>query len=187
MVENVLPNLQQVAPIWEDGHREHPFGGPMMSRWIVPEDDTHTMFIEFRHVSEADGVTPPWWADRSVMLPGQLPEGDSLEARQRRPGDYEAQVGQRPVAIHALEHLGATDRGVIMFRQQIRRGIRAVQNGETPQGLCREVGAVISTYCNDTIVRVPPAPTPEEDRQLMRATGRTLAERYLEHPPLSTG
>jgi hypothetical protein len=187
MVENVLPNLQQVAPIWEDGHREHPFGGPMMSRWIVPQDDTHTMFIEFRHVSEADGVTPPWWADRSVMLPGQLPEGDSLEARQRRPGDYEAQVGQRPVAIHALEHLGATDRGVIMFRQQIRRGIRAVQNGETPQGLCREVGAVISTYCNDTIVRVPPAPTPEEDRQLMRATGRTLAERYLEHPPLSTG
>lgn len=21
---NVLPNLQQVAPVWEDGHREHP-------------------------------------------------------------------------------------------------------------------------------------------------------------------
>ena len=96
MVETVLPNLQQVAPIWEDGHREHPFGGPMMSRWIVPQDNTHTMFIEFRHVSETDGVTPAWWADRDVMLPGQLPEGASYEASQRRPGDYEAQVGQRP-------------------------------------------------------------------------------------------
>src|SRR5262247_4300142 len=117
MVENVLPNLQQVAPIWEDGHREHGFGGPMMSRWIVPQDDTHTTFIELRHVSETDGVTPAWWADRSVMLPGQLPAADSHEASQRRPGDYEAQVGQRPVAIHGLEHLGATDRGVIMFRQ----------------------------------------------------------------------
>ena len=48
MVEAVLPNLQQVAPIWEDGHLEHPFSGPMMSRWIVPVDDTNTMFIELR-------------------------------------------------------------------------------------------------------------------------------------------
>ena len=39
-------------------------------------------------------------------------------------------------------------------------------------------------YCNDTIVRVPPAPTAEEDQELMRATGRKLAESYLEHPPL---
>jgi hypothetical protein len=187
MVENVLPNLQQVAPIWEDGHRPHPFDGPMMSRWIVPQDDTHTMFIEFRHVSEKEGVTPPWWADRSVMLPGQLPNGDSHEASQRRPGDYEAQVSQRPVAVHALEHLGATDRGVIMFRQQIRKGIRAVQAGEAPPGLCLKAGAVIPTYCNDTIVQVPIAPTPEEDRQLMRATGRSLAESYLERPPSLAG
>jgi phenylpropionate dioxygenase-like ring-hydroxylating dioxygenase large terminal subunit len=187
MVETVLPNLQQVAPIWEDGHREHPFGGPMMSRWIVPQDNTRTMFIEFRHVSETDGVTPAWWANRDVMLPGQLPEAASYEASQRRPGDYEAQVGQRPVAIHGLEHLGATDRGVTMFRQQIRRGVRAVQAGQDPQGLCRDAGAIVPTYCNDTIVRVPPGPTPEEDLRLMRATGRTLAESYLEHPPLATG
>src|SRR5438045_3650497 len=33
MVEAILPNLQQVAPIWEDGHDEHAFSGPMMSRW----------------------------------------------------------------------------------------------------------------------------------------------------------
>ncbi|HSZ90614.1 MAG TPA: Rieske 2Fe-2S domain-containing protein, partial [Acetobacteraceae bacterium] len=42
MVENVLPNLQQVAPIWETGQQAHPFSGPMMSRWIVPLDDTNT-------------------------------------------------------------------------------------------------------------------------------------------------
>jgi hypothetical protein len=151
----------------------------MMSRWIVPQDDTHTMFIELRHVSETDGATPAWWADREVMLPGQLPSGDSHEATQRRPGDYEAQVSQRPVAVHALEHLGATDRGVIMFRQQLRRGIRAVQAGQAPPELPRTAGAVIPTYCNDTVVHVPPAPSPEEDRQLMRATGRALAESYL--------
>jgi phenylpropionate dioxygenase-like ring-hydroxylating dioxygenase large terminal subunit len=187
MVETVLPNLQQVAPIWEDGHRVHPFSGPMMSRWIVPQDDTHTMFVELRHVSETEGATPSWWADPRVMLPGQLPAADSYEASQRRPGDYEAQVGQRPVAIHGLEHLGATDRGVTMFRQQIRRGIRAVQGGRDPAGLCREAGSCISTYCNDTVVHVPPALTPEDDQQLMRTTGRSLAESYLQQPPLVAG
>jgi hypothetical protein len=184
-VEAILPNLQQVAPVWEDGHQEHPFSGPMMSRWIVPVDDTNTMFVEFRHVSETDGITPAWWADRNIMLAGQL-AADSYETSQRQPGDYEAQVSQRPIAIHGLEHLGATDRGITMFRQQIRRGIRAAQTGQDPVGLCRDASAVIPTYCNDTIVRVPPAATPQADQQLMRQTGRRLAEGYLQHPPLVT-
>src|SRR5882724_13035630 len=166
MVEAIMPNLQQVASAWEDGLQEHAFSGPMMSRWIVPQDDTHTMFVEFRHVSETEGITPSWWADRSIMLPGQL-GADSYEAGQRQPGDYEAQVSQRPIEIHALEHLGATDRGVTMFRQHIRRSVRAVQAGGDPKGLCRDAGVVIPTYCNDTIV---PA-TPEADCQLLRETG----------------
>jgi hypothetical protein len=102
MVEAILPNLQQVAPIWEDGRREHAFSGPMLSRWVVPIDDTNTMFIELRHVSETEGVTPAWWADSTIMAPAQL-AADSYEAGQRQPGDYEAQVSQRPIAIHALE------------------------------------------------------------------------------------
>src|SRR5262249_10413034 len=149
MVEAVLPNLQQVAPIWENGREENPFSGPMMSRWIVPVDNTNTMFIEFRHVSESEGVTPQWWADSDIMLPGQV-AADSYEEGQRRPGDYEAQVSQRPIAVHGLEHLGATDRGVTMFRNQIRRGIRAVDAGREPTGVFRDPDAVIPTYCNDT-------------------------------------
>jgi nitrite reductase/ring-hydroxylating ferredoxin subunit len=186
MVEAVLPNLQQVAPIWEDGREEHPFSGPMMSRWIVPVDDTNTMFVEFRHVCETEGVTPAWWADRNIMLPGQI-AADTYEAGQRHPGDYEAQVSQRPIAIHGLEHLGATDRGVSTFRNQIRRGIRAVRAGDHPAGVCRNSGAVVPTYCNDTVVRVPPAETAALDKQMMRETGRKLAEGYLTDPPLMTG
>src|SRR5882757_9138703 len=185
MVEAVLPNLQQVAPIWEDGHREHPFSGPMMSRWIVPIDDTNTMLIEYRHVSETEGVvTPEWWADRNRMLPGQLAE-ESYEAGQRHPGDYEAQVSQRPVAVHGLEHLGATDRGVTMFRNQLRRGMRAVQAGQVPVGL--GLDGVIPTYCNDTIVRLPPEEDSAIDRQHLRETGRRLADGYLREPPLLAG
>jgi hypothetical protein len=135
----------------------------MMSRWIVPVDNT------------------------AIMLPGQLPNAESYEASQRQPGDYEAQVGQRPIAIHGLEHLGATDRGIIMFRRQIQRGIRAVQNGQDPEGLCREVGKAIPTYCNDTVGHVLPEATPEADKKLMRQTGWTLAQEYLKSPPLLVG
>ena len=183
MVEAVLPNLQQVAPIWETGHQEHAFSGPMLSRWVVPIDDTNTMFIELRYVSETEGVTPVWWGDRTIMAPGQL-AAESYEAGQRQPGDYEAQVSQRPIAIHGLEHIGATDRGVMMFRNQTRRGIRAAQAGRDPAGLCRDDGAVTPTYCNDTVMRIPPDADPAVDRQRMRDTGRRLADGYLKDPPL---
>jgi hypothetical protein len=120
------------------------------------------------------------------MLPGQLAT-ESREAGQRHPGDFEAQVSQRPIAIHGLEHLGATDRGVTMFRHQIRRGITAVESGDGPPGLHRTAGPITPTYCNDTVVRMLPAATATEDRQLMRETGRQLAETYLKDPPLMMG
>jgi hypothetical protein len=83
-----------------------------------------------------------------------------------------------------LEHIGATDRGVMIFRNQTRRGIRAVQAGDEPAGLCRDGGVVIPTYCNDTVVRMPLDVEPAMDRQRMREIGRRLADGYLKHPPL---
>ena len=178
MVENVMPNLQQVSPIWEDGKREHGFTGPMMSRWIVPLDDTNTMLIELRHISEAEGVTPAWFADREFALPQQT-AARTYEEGQRRPGDCEAQVSQRPIAIHGLEHLGATDRGISMFRKLVRQGIRTVRDGGEPKGIYHVNDGTIPTYCNDTVLRTPAAESPEADTRLMRETGRRLAESYL--------
>jgi phenylpropionate dioxygenase-like ring-hydroxylating dioxygenase large terminal subunit len=184
MVEIVQPNLQQVAPIWETGRAERAFSGPMMSRWLVPMDDTSTMFIELRHVSEADDVTPAWWADREQMLPGQIAM-ETYEEGQRHPGDFEAQVSQRPIAVHGLEHLSATDRGIGMFRNQLRRGIRAVRGGQDPIGMRRDDGAVIATYCNNTVLHMPPAAAGEAaDKKMMREAGMRLAKAYLKNPPL---
>ena len=89
------------------------------------------------------------------------------------------------IAIHGLEQIGATDRGVMMFRNQTRRGIRAVQAGRDPAGLCRDPDVVIPTYCNDTVMRIPPDVDAAMDRQRMRETGRRLADGYLEDPPPS--
>jgi hypothetical protein len=158
----------------------------MMTRWLVPMDDTNTMFIELRHVSETDGETPDWWADRAQMLPGQVAM-DTYEEGQRHPGDYEAQVSQRSIAIHGLEHLGETDRGVSMFRRQIRRGIRAVKAGQDPLGVFREAGGVIGTYCNNTVMRMSPPPSETDDKKMMRDAGMKLAKSYLKAPPLMNG
>jgi NAD(P)-dependent dehydrogenase (short-subunit alcohol dehydrogenase family) len=59
------------------------------------------------------------------------------------------------------------------------RGIPAVRASHDPTGLYRDAGVVIPTYCNDTVVRIPPDMDPATDRQLMRQTGRRLADGYL--------
>ena len=102
------------------------------------------------------------------------------EEQQRLPGDYEAQVSQRPIAIHALEHLATTDVGVIMFRKLLRQGIRAVAAGRDPKGVVRKEGPPIPTYSQDTFLRIPPGASEEEETALLRETGRkVLAGHYL--------
>ena len=182
--ECVLPNVQQIAPIWNDGKGpEEGLDGPMMTRWIVPRDDASTMLLELRHISEAEEREPAWWLDREQMLPAQLPESDILRDQQLQPSDYEAQVSQRPIAVHGLEHLGATDRGVTMFRRQLRRGIRAVQAGGGPGVLGLDENNRVSTFCIDTQVPMPPAATPEEDTKQLRELGLRMAAEYINNPP----
>jgi len=185
MVEGILPNLQQVAPLTEHGDRVHPFSGPMMTRWLVPIDNENTLFIELRHISETED-NPPWWVDRNQMMPGQI-SMDTYEESQRHPGDFEAQVSQRPIAVHGLEHLSETDRGISMFRNQVRRGIRAVRGGKTPAGLVRDQGVVTGTYCNNTVVHLPAPADTASDKKMMREAGMRLAKDYLAHPPLLNG
>jgi len=181
--EIVHPNMQQVGPVWETGKGVHPFDGPMMTRWIVPIDDESTMLIEIRHISEEDEVTPAWWADRGTMLPAQLPISDDTEEQQRQPGDYEAQVSQRPIAVHGMEHLGASDRGITTYRRQIRQGIQAVKEGKDPLGLSPGPDIPMPTFSHDAVTEAPPASTPEEDAELIRDIGSRLFDEYIADPP----
>ena len=87
------------------------------------------------------------------------------------------------IARHALEHLATTDRGVIQMRKMMREGIRAVARGEDPKGLNTKGEGPVSTYGSDTILRVAPARSEEEDRELVRETGLRLAAGFLERPP----
>jgi len=72
----------------------------------------------------------------------------------------------------------------MMFRNLMRRGIRAVQAGVDRSASCHDASTVIPTYCNDTVVAMAADDDPEKDRERMRKTGRRLAENYLAEPPL---
>jgi phenylpropionate dioxygenase-like ring-hydroxylating dioxygenase large terminal subunit len=179
-IEHIAPNIAQI-PRTPGLPPNYPAGQnrisvrPRATRWRLPIDDRNT--IEFSLVRVREGEENTY--TKGSSLARRTNYGDRpYEERQRYPGDYDAQVGQRPIAIHGLEHLGATDRGVAMFRRQIRRGIRAVQNDEDPREFGRG-GGIIPTYGHETILRVPPAATPEEDRQVLRDTTRRVMEEHL--------
>ena len=140
--------------------------GPTITTWTVPIDDTHTMRIGFSRAREGEELSRGGGFGQSLDRP--------YEERQRTPGDYDAQVSQRPIEVHALEHLATSDRGVIMLRNMTRRGIRAVHKGEDHHRAVNGEGKAVPTFAVERVLDIPPAPTPEEDRQLLRDAGRKV-------------
>jgi len=63
------------------------------------------------------------------------------EDRQRKPDDLEAQEGQRPIAVHALENLGTSDTGITMLRHLLREQIKRVEDGLDPMNVMRDARA----------------------------------------------
>jgi hypothetical protein len=149
--------------------------------FAVPVDDTHTMNIAWRRVP--DGLEP-----QRMTKGGSAPMRHyetwlqrSYEERQRTPGDYEAQTGQGPITIHAQEHLASSDAGVIMLRNLIRQGVRAVQDGGDPPGIHYGSAGSVTTYGSETYLDIPRAATPEEDRRLLRDVARKVALEFIEN------
>ena len=176
-VDTILPNANQTGAMWEEAETPKTFQRCATLRWMVPIDDTATRTIGWRFFSDR---LDPRGQDRpelvgleSIDFVGQTEDERSYEERQRQPGDYEAQVSQRPIAIHALEHRASSDAGVARLRRLLRRRIRALAAGEAvrqPDALGLDA---VPTYCQDTVFPWPGAsrPTVEE----LRAAGRRIA------------
>src|SRR5206468_11173295 len=141
----MAPNVHQFTRELEDAAREKIADRPVIIRWAVPIDDTHTWNVELAQVDPAWGLTP-----EDIGRPGFGQSDDRPYAeRQRFPADFDAQSSQRTIAVHALEHLASTDRGVIMLRRIVRDGIRAVARGRDPDGTRWSDGKAIHTFTQD--------------------------------------
>ncbi len=152
-----------------------------LSRWIVPVDDVNCLAMGIRHLNETD---PARAGNESkiglnkVDFMGQSADRP-YEDRQRNPGDYDAQVSQRPIAIHENENLASTDRGVSMLRRQLRKGIQAVAKGGKFDLPVRYPDGRVPTYNHVVVLKVPVRPG-VDDTELCHEFGRRVARIVIE-------
>jgi hypothetical protein len=165
--ETISPSFSQVGAWWETGREEKYFKRASITKWTIPHDDDHCMIIAWR--SFGDEIDPEGHGSREdcgknkVDFPGQT-GAEPYEYRQRHPNDYEAQVSQGAINPHAAENLKSTDKGVFYLRRKLRKGIRAVQQGEKLPEMDR-VGNEWLTHVQDTVL--PIGVHPEDDEKLL--------------------
>ena len=184
-IEFIWPNM---ASLGRDDVLDHEWGpGETETHdlprlvWAVPIDDENHMVVDMVVVPTGETLSP-----REFPLGLRYPSGGDpkpYDDMQRNPGDYEAQMSQRPIAVHAMEHLGTSDRGVTMMRKGLRRRVRMVQKGEDPPELEALSAETVGTHAGDTLLRVPEAATPEEDKKRQRKATLDMGKQYIKNPP----
>ena len=103
----------------------------------VPVDDTHTLHLWFNAYVPPAGVNAPA-ALRDKLhvydVPFRDAQGefivDNIDGQ-----DMMAWITQGPIADRSREHLGASDKGVAMYRRLLRREMQKVADGGDPIGL----------------------------------------------------
>lgn len=107
--------------------------------WRVPIDDTNTrLFYSSFEPADGDAVPnsdPPQVIDRQEW---QAPDG-----RYQMDGDFYVQDMMAwetpgPIFDRCAEHLGASDHGIVLYRQMLREAIEDVTQGRDPLALLRD-------------------------------------------------
>jgi 5,5'-dehydrodivanillate O-demethylase len=101
----------------------------------TPIDDTSTQIYHLRFRPTKDGGIPAQPDDPPAEFVGTRNEAGDFHLEDFASQDHMAWETQGPIADRANEHLGETDRGIIMFRRLLRDQIRIVQNGGDPIGV----------------------------------------------------
>jgi 5,5'-dehydrodivanillate O-demethylase len=109
--------------------------------WRVPTDDTHTKIYMVTFLPDPEGRTLPqpedppvlYWAPDSDFLPNGEYDLTTFYAQ-----DKMAWETQGPLYDRSSEHLGASDRGIVMFRKLLAEQITVVEQGGDPIALVRD-------------------------------------------------
>jgi phenylpropionate dioxygenase-like ring-hydroxylating dioxygenase large terminal subunit len=175
------PNIHCISSIFESGDSAKEATPPFITFWTLPVDDDHSINFFVSHVACEE--TMPFEKRRALEVFGQR-EDRSYEERQYLPGDHEAQVGQGPINVMALEHLGTHDRGIVMFRRFVRQGIKAVAAGRDPKGFYLDGADLPPTFANDRVVPSASIGGAPDDPAVLLALAERIGRDYLEHSPM---
>ena len=173
----LMPNVAQFPTGANRVERESCGPHPYVTRWAVPLDDTHSLYIGYGHLNEHNAasrdISPELYGVDRIPFIGQTDERP-YEERQREPGDYDALTSQGAIANRKAEHLGTADRGLVLFRRMLKRAIsspvEATQSNEVRDER-------VATCVHEVTLRVPPGAL--EDAQQLADFGRRTADIFI--------
>jgi len=201
----VLPNLSLHAYTSEDGKRRKLFSRFHIIRWTVPVDDENSKMIGWRVMGP--GIDTRGVGDKSLVgyetidflegqvamrgperfgeykledlppIPSNHRERANYKDAQYAPGDYEAIISQRPIAVHALENPTKFDAGLYAFRKMLRDAIRGTKPAATGDGFTdwlRELHGKPNSFCCGNVFDIPAGRTVEEEVKTRRKVLRDL-------------
>jgi 5,5'-dehydrodivanillate O-demethylase len=106
--------------------------------WRVPIDDENTLSVTW-HFTHVPKEREPY---RQASIPTWI--GPTHDAAGRwitshvMNQDFIGWVGQGRIADRTKEHLGASDRGIVMLRKRLLADLDAVAAGQDPKGIIRD-------------------------------------------------
>jgi hypothetical protein len=203
----VLPNLSLHAYTSEDGSKKKFFSRFHIIRWTVPVDDENSKMIGWRVMGP--GIDTRGVGNKDLVgyesidfLEGQvamrrperfgkyklneLPpiptnhrERAHYKDAQYAPGDYEAIISQRPIAVHSLEHPTRFDAGLYQFRKMLRDAVRGTNAAASAQGFAqwfRELGGSPNSFCSGNVFEIAEGATVEEEVTRRRKALKTVVQ-----------
>ena len=174
--ELILPNFTQSgAAFATDGTSVKYFGRSAFTRWVVPIDDENCIAYAWGNFGER-GDPIEYSTPEGMQLIEQGERIDrSYSEKQRSPGDVEAVEGMGAISDHQKEYLVSGDRGITLYRNQIRKHCRNLEKGKSPPQPTDLGKKSIPTYGSDTVLPIPKADHLDDGEVL-----RNIADRVLE-------
>ncbi|AQV96639.1 (2Fe-2S)-binding protein [Cupriavidus necator] len=212
----VLPNLSLHAYTSEDGSQKKLFSRFHIIRWTVPVDDENSKMIGWRVMGP--GIDTRGVGDKRLVgyesidfldgqvalrrperfgkytledmppIPSNHRERENYKNAQYAPGDYEAIISQRPIAVHSLENPTKFDAGLFAFRKMLRDAVRGTNAAAAAQGFAewlREVNGTPNSYCSGNVFELPQAETMEQEVANRRLLARKAVAILTEADRLS--
>ena len=151
--------------VFKDGKlEEHPLLFPTVLRQAnrtqirVPIDDTHTWIVYVHFVSDSaeprankDDV-PVSYRKPYKSPPGVLHPFAKFRLNEVDAQDFMAWETQGPILDRTRERLAGSDRGVVMYREMLRREIQKVERGLDPMNVFRDPNhAIIDTKLDESL------------------------------------
>jgi len=175
----MFPNYVFVGSLFELKQDEPYFQRAFYARRVVPVDDEHCTFFSWRFAAEQgefQGGDPSRNGWNTMDIDGQA-EQPNYELKQREPGDWEAQGGQRAVAIHKLEHLGTTDAGVAL----LRRGLNNILGGKVPAAfppteISGTPQATKNVYSSNIVLNIRKRADPADEQANIRSASKAIVD-----------